>query len=155
MKNFGEQINEGNEKNPYEIFAYSLNKMPEIVQLLRGQIDDEYEYGTLVQVFGGVSPANNGKIFSAMDGEKIMGIGAVSLDENQDGTLEAIYVSKDYRDKGIGANITKGEINYLIGMGVKKIIVNVTSRGGRETIASLKGQYGDIIEIKDHGDYFE
>lgn len=132
-----------------------LGNLNSEIENLRNQIHDEYEYETVVQVFSGAFSASAGRVFVARESEKIAGIGVVSLQSKTEGTLEALYVVKDYREKGLGNSLTKAGIRYLLSIGIKKIHINITSAGARSIAHKLKEQYGDTIILNDHGDYFK
>ncbi|GEM_PF-4756392 len=156
MKNEWRPVIENSEKKDrYEICNFELDEMTKLIQALRQQVKDEYEEGTIIQVFGGAFGSTKGQVFAARDGEKIADIGAVSVKDGEMGILEAIYVSKDYRGRRIAKDIVEREMGYLIEEKVKKIKINVSSEGSRAIGKSLKAKWGDIIDVQDHGNYFE
>ncbi len=148
------ESNRNLESSP-KIIELPLEKLDSVIEKLRRQIADEYEYATVVQVFSGALSASAGKIFLVQYGEKTAGVGVVSLQNDTEGTLEALYVPKEYRDKDIGTSLTEARVRFLRNAGITKVHINVTSPGSRRIARRLQEQYGDQIDIRDHGDYFE
>ncbi len=130
---------------PYEELGTQLDE-------LRAQINDEYEWANVLQVFAGALNARSGHVYELKIGQEISGLCASSLHDST-ASLEALYVPLKYRGLGNGLLLAESCIRSLQGQGIEKVRMTVISKGSRAIAEKLRGDYGNILEIKDEGDH--